>query len=250
MGGTGAGEIYLSGDGRLWDWDIFGTRCRPGFPVEQGLAYASPHQVNDMHDRSQQVVDEGFVIRTRQGARVETRTLDKGGFANVTFLGQYPLGLVDYADPASPVRVQLDAFSPFIPSDVPDSTYPATILSYTVENPSRETVECTVGGWMENATGIDLRNDTPIQLENAASKGPGYTALNLLLKEAALPQVPPPRHLTTSNPGSTTTGRRREMHSETSPRGWVKSSTAFHSRGSRASIWWTPICAAMQRRAS
>ena len=69
VGGIGAGEIYLSGDGRLWDWDIFGTLVRSGFQVENGEAYRFPHRVGDIHDQSQQVLDQGFVIRARQGPR-------------------------------------------------------------------------------------------------------------------------------------------------------------------------------------
>ena len=190
VGGIGAGEIYLSGDGRLWDWDVFGTRCRPGFPVEQGLAYRSPHKAGDARDSSQQILEQGFVIRTRQGEKVTTRTLDRDGFANIAFSGQYPIGSVDYRDPASPVCIHLDAFSPYVPSDLEDSSYPATILSYTVENTSREKVECTVGGWMENAAGIGLRNEVPISLDNTVSRHPGYTTLNFGMKK--LPSANPP----------------------------------------------------------
>jgi uncharacterized protein (DUF608 family) len=191
VGGIGAGELYLSGDGKLWDWDIFGTRCNPGFPVEQGLAYRAPHKVGDLNDPSQTVLEQGFVIRTKQGDKVDTRTLDKDGFSDVTFSGQYPIGSVTYSDPGSPVSVHLEAFSPYIPSNLSDSSYPATILSYTVENTSHEAVDCTLGGWMENAGGIGIRNQTPIVLDNTAVKNPGYAALNFTMKEAPIDGAPP-----------------------------------------------------------
>jgi non-lysosomal glucosylceramidase len=194
IGGIGAGELYLSGDGRLWDWDIFGTRCRPGFPVEQGAAYQFPHKVGDVQDPSQQVLDQGFVLRTKQGGKTDTRTLDKDGFSTVTFSGQYPIGSVDYSDAGSPTRVHLEAFSPYIPGDVEDSSFPATILNYTVENVSSDSIECTLGGWMENAAGIEMRNEGAIALKNEAVRTPGYTALNFTMKQAsadglAAPQV-------------------------------------------------------------
>jgi non-lysosomal glucosylceramidase len=182
VGGIGAGEIYLSGDGRLWDWDIFGARCEPGALLEQGAAYWAPHIVGDPHDPSQDVLDQGFAIRTRQNGKTDTRTLDKNGFSNITFSGQYPIGSVDYTDPGSPVHVHLEAFSPFIPSDVKDSSYPATILNYTVENTSTEKVDCTLGAWMENAAGFVVRNQGAIFLENSAAKGQGYTTLNFGMK--------------------------------------------------------------------
>jgi len=76
------------------------------------------------------------------------------------------------------VHVKLEAFSPFIPSNVEDSSYPATVLNYTVENTSREPVECTVGGWMENAAGIAVRNQGPIVLQNGVSHRRGFSTLN------------------------------------------------------------------------
>ncbi len=182
MGGIGAGEIYLSGDGRLWDWDIFGTRCQAGFPVEQGLAYKNPHLVRQANDGSQQVFDQGFVLRTVQGGKTDVRTLDKNGFSDVRFSGRYPVGTVDYRDPGSPVHVQLEAFSPFIPSSVEDSSYPATILKYTIENTSQDKVECTLGGWMENETGIKVRNIAPILLQNGTVEGKPYQAVNFSMK--------------------------------------------------------------------
>jgi hypothetical protein len=191
VGGIGAGELYLSGDGRLWDWDIFGTMCKPGFPVEQGLAYRAPHKAGDPADAAQIVIDQSFVIRTKQGDKVDTRTLDKTGFSSINFSGQYPVGSVTYSDPASPVRVHLDAYSPFIPSDVADSTYPATILTYTVENTSKDKVDCTIGGWMENATGIKVRKLAAIQLQNDAVQAKSYEALNCTMKISPSDLHPP-----------------------------------------------------------
>lgn len=191
VGGIGAGELYLSGDGRLWDWDIFGTLCKPGFPVEQGLAYRTPHAVGNPADAAQIVLDQGFVIRTKQGDKVDTRTLDKNGFSDVTFSGQYPVGSVNYTDPSSPVHVHLDAYSPFIPGDVADSSYPATILTYTIENTSKDPVECTIGGWMENATGIKVRKLGAILLDNTAAAGKSYQAVNYTMKLAPSDTRPP-----------------------------------------------------------
>jgi non-lysosomal glucosylceramidase len=177
IGGIGAGELYLSGDGRLWGWDIFNTRCVGGFPVELGLAYVSPHTVGDPADITQTLVEQGFVLRTKVGDKVDTRTLDKKGFADVEFSGQYPIGKVSYSDPACPVQVKLEAFSPYIPGSVKDSSYPATIFNYTLENTSADKVECTLGGWLENPIARTTRGLTPAILETKASRGVNYAML-------------------------------------------------------------------------
>ena len=192
VGGIGAGEIYLSGDGRLWDWDVFGTYVRPGFMVENGEAYQFPHKVGDTRDSSQQVLDQGFAIRTAQGSKTVTRMLDKSGFSDITFSGQYPIGSVEYSDPASPVRVHLEAFSPFIPSNVEDSTYPAVILNYTVTNSSAEPVDCMLGGWLENAVARESRHSVKVRLANAVSKTPNDTVLDCSAAQSSDNNLRPP----------------------------------------------------------
>jgi non-lysosomal glucosylceramidase len=178
IGGIGAGELYLSGDGKLWEWDIFGTRCSAGFPVENGAAYVHPHTVNAADDPFQTVVQQGFVLRTTSGGKTDTRTLDKDGFADVKFQGQYPIGTVDYADPACPVQVRLEGFSPYNPGSVKDSTYPATILSYTITNTSSAPVDCTLGGWLENAVALQTRAAGHVKLGAKADNLPGATLVS------------------------------------------------------------------------
>jgi non-lysosomal glucosylceramidase len=178
IGGIGTGELYLGGDGKLWEWDIFGTRCSAGFPVEGGAAYQFPHTANAPGDPFQTVVQQGFVLRTKSGGKVDTRTLDKDGFADVKFQGQYPIGYVDYADPASPVQVRLEAFSPYDPGSVADSGYPATILNYTLTNTSSAPVDCTLGGWLENAVAISTRSQGFVVLKANGSRTGHATVIN------------------------------------------------------------------------
>jgi len=150
VGGIGAGQLYLGGDGRLWHWDIFNTRMRPRFTVEQGAAYKNPPKQNDANDSDQYVLEQGFALRVCAAGESEVRTLDRRGFSDIEFMGQYPIGEVSYRDPAVPVTVELEAFSPFIPLKVEDSSYPTTILNYTISNNGNVPVEGALAGWLEN----------------------------------------------------------------------------------------------------
>ncbi len=144
VGGLCAGQLYLGGDGRLWLWDIFNQTPATEFTHWSGPHYAKPPEPFSP-------IEHGFALRIGPKANPRIVPLDRRGFRDVTFCGQYPVGRVDYADPDLPVRAQLEAFSPFVPLDFANSSLPATILEYTVENRSGETLEIELAGWIENA---------------------------------------------------------------------------------------------------
>jgi uncharacterized protein (DUF608 family) len=144
VGGIGAGQLYLGGDGKLWRWDIFNAHLPTGadryaHPTKTGLP-----------------IDQGFELRVVADGKTQTRTLDAVGFPDVSFLGQYPIGTIEYKDAGFPVAATLEAFSPFIPLNVDDSSLPATILRITLTNTSAAGVEATLAGWLQNAV---LAND-------------------------------------------------------------------------------------------
>ncbi|MHC5039329.1 MAG: GH116 family glycosyl-hydrolase [Planctomycetota bacterium] len=147
VGGIASGQLYLGGDGRLLYWDIFNRYINTGWGENSYRTWkpASP-------------VDQGFAIRVASGGKEQIRILDRRGFSKVTFVGEYPVGIVEYRDEAFPVRVTLKAFSPFIPLNVPDSSLPATVLQFTVENPGAAGVDVTLTGWLENAVGLFSRD--------------------------------------------------------------------------------------------
>ncbi|WP_182867967.1 GH116 family glycosyl-hydrolase [Rhodopirellula sp. JC639] len=160
VGGIGCGQLYLAGDGRLWLWDIFKCNYTRERGHGQRIAaftlgghYAHPVAAGEEYtNRNGADVAQGFEVRVRTSDRTITRTLDRQGFPDVTFRGEYPIGKVTYRDADVPVEVRLEAFSPFIPLAAKDSAIPATILSYTVTNPSQQPVEIDLGGWLQNAT--------------------------------------------------------------------------------------------------
>ncbi|HET6386106.1 MAG TPA: GH116 family glycosyl-hydrolase [Armatimonadota bacterium] len=158
VGGICAGSLYLGGDGKLWLWDIFNQnqlgilpRSVPwsGFGQERtvdavgGASYLAPHE-------PQSPLEQGFALKI--GGVV--RPVSAGGWEEVTFTGEYPLGVVDYSDPASPVAVTLTAYSPFIPLNADDSSLPVTICEFTVRNVSDRPVDAEMAGWLQNACSL------------------------------------------------------------------------------------------------
>jgi len=146
IGGICAGHLYLGGDGRLWHWDIFNLPQPPNFSDSGGPNYARP-------PKPASPIDQGFALKVTSAGQTHVRTLDSRGIdpRHIDFRGQYPMAFVDYRDPALPVSVALEAFSPFIPLNVPDSSLPATVMRFTVKNSGTAPVEVELAGWMENA---------------------------------------------------------------------------------------------------
>ena len=172
VGGLCAGQLYLGGDGKLWHWDVFNQVIGTG-----DGHYAHPPKPDEP-------LDQGFTVRVEIDGKAEERTLDRAGFPDVSFRGEYPIGKVDYKADGFPLSVRLEAFSPFIPLNVADSSLPATVLHFTVKNTGQATADVQLAGWLQNAVGphVDvsgarLRNrirtaKTHLFLECAAEAGP------------------------------------------------------------------------------
>jgi non-lysosomal glucosylceramidase len=139
VGGICAGQLYLGGNGKLWHWDVFNTRIGTG--VEH---YAKPLEATSP-------LEQGFVLRFVSGGKTQERPLDRNHWNDVSFVGEYPIGYVEYKDQASPLDVRLEAYSPFIPLNTDDSSLPATVMQFTVKNHSSAKVEAELAGWLENA---------------------------------------------------------------------------------------------------
>ena len=145
VGGIFCGQLYLSGDGRLWHWDVFNSPASTMVAAIFGEHYVTPF------DSTQTTVKQGFALKIGSGSSARFRQLDRHGFANVSFKGQYPIGVIEYGDPTSPVAVQLEAFSPFIPLNADDSGIPATIMEFRIRNVTDAPVDVEIAGWLQNS---------------------------------------------------------------------------------------------------
>ena len=148
IGGICAGLLYLGGDGKLWLWSVMNKEAE-GLLANgrDGLLYAHPlEQVSP--------VNQGFSLHITADEQSEIRPLDQTGWKDISFLGQYPVGVVNYRDPGTLVSVELQAYSPFIPLNTDDSSLPATVMSFTVKNSGERPVEVVLGGWMVNSVAL------------------------------------------------------------------------------------------------
>lgn len=161
VGGICAGQLYLGGDGRLWHWDLFNKHVGTG-----AGHYANPPAPDFP-------LEQGFAVRVGE----DVRTLDRSGFSDISFRGEYPIARVDYRDSRSPVQIALEAFSPYIPLNTEDSSLPATILQFTLRNAGGAAVEAEIGGWLENAVCLHTAGEGGLLRRNRVKRGSRLTLL-------------------------------------------------------------------------
>lgn len=159
IGGMGCGQLYLGGDGQLWHWDIF--KSNYGIDPEYGESmkhmatgdhYSSPIAQGEQYtNRNGADITQGFAIEIEQNGIKKSRYLNRKGFPNVSFRGEYPIGKVAYHDDSLPVDIDLEAFSPFVPLNEKDSSLPATVMSFKVTNRSKDATNIKLMGWLQNA---------------------------------------------------------------------------------------------------
>jgi uncharacterized protein (DUF608 family) len=142
VGGIGCGQLYLGGDGRLWLWDLFNQPCPSGFDASSGPHYARPLEP-----------DAGplafSLLVERRGGSTH---LDFGpsSFPTIEFRGTYPIGEVRYRSEKPALEVVLEAFSPFVPLELEDSSLPATLLAFRLCNRGAERLRLTLRGTLFN----------------------------------------------------------------------------------------------------
>ncbi|MCC6233306.1 MAG: hypothetical protein IT580_11725 [Verrucomicrobiales bacterium] len=194
VGGICCGTLYLGGDGRLWNWDVFNQKTEGVLPrrvswadvgmdfqtgdsairPRDGATYVKPAVQADS-----QAIAQGFAVRVQVGEKVQTRALDASAWPEVTFTGQYPVGTVRYLDDAFPVGVSLEAYSPFIPLRAEDSSLPATIFRFTVRNTGPTAAHVAIAGWLENATCFHSARPSDGQRVNEVRRRPGVTLVSM-----------------------------------------------------------------------
>ena len=183
LGGVGAGSISLGGRGELREWWIFNRPDKGNSPN-----YAFPAIWA-------QVAGRGTVARVLEARYLPPYEGPSGlGSANApglprlessVFTGEFPLARVDFDDAALPVKVALEAFTPFIPLDADESGLPVAVLRYRVTNPNTAAAQVSIVFSIENPVGADGATGRT----NEFKAGDGLAGL--LMKNPFLPAQDP-----------------------------------------------------------
>jgi non-lysosomal glucosylceramidase len=157
LGGVGSGSLALGGRGQLRDWEIF-NRPNKGFSPP----YAFPAiwiKAGDAKPITR--VLEARILPPYEGQDGLGSNNSPGlsRIATAEFTAQYPLAHLRFKDPSLPVKIELDAFSPFIPHDPDASGLPVAILRYRVSNPARSNTSVAISFSIDNPVKAPSRTD-------------------------------------------------------------------------------------------
>src|SRR3984885_11850481 len=148
LGGVAAGSLALGGRGQLRDWEIF-NRPNKGFSPQ----YAFPSiWIKSGNAEPVTRVLEARILPPFEGQDGLGANNSPGlsRIATAEFTAQYPLAHLLFKDPSLPVKIELDAFSPFIPHDPDASGLPVAILRYRVSNPATTSANVAISFSIEN----------------------------------------------------------------------------------------------------
>ena len=194
LGGIGAGQVAICGDGGLRQWQIlnninhaahvplsfFAVRAAKGKAKPRARALLSSARYEDEFEPAPLVSDHMVPPASRL-------LLDRlPGVEAIRFTGEYPVAGIEYSIPRLPIEVRLEAYSPFIPLDDEDSGLPAAIFHFTVANPTPNEIDASILMCQQNAVGWDdsaeidgVRNKSFGGNRNRIVRGPGLAAIEM-----------------------------------------------------------------------
>ncbi|MBV9229909.1 MAG: hypothetical protein JOZ18_11390 [Chloroflexi bacterium] len=195
LGGIGAGQIALGGDGGLRQWQIVNQINHQGFVPDSFFAlrtmYPEPplNEIRILQSREilERTEDHTPLVNDDYIPAEQRALLEKfKGVERTTFIGTYPFARIQYEDAALPVEVELEAYSPFVPLDAAASGLPAALFTFTLRNRWTHKIAGCIGAALQNAVGWDgltpiAGNRCPLYggNTNQVRRRAGYTALVL-----------------------------------------------------------------------
>lgn len=192
VGGIFTGTVYLGGDGRVWLWDIFNDNQSGIDPKSIDWKYDQQNSREVMSkDGSAYVqpaknirpLEQGFAFKIASSGKRIVKTMQADDWDEIVFEATYPIAKIHYIDHKLDIEITAEVFSPFIPLDENNSGLPCTVYSFSFRNRSKQTVEVSITGWLENKVSLKSAKAADIRI-NSCRKLNGATVLSSSIKSA------------------------------------------------------------------
>jgi non-lysosomal glucosylceramidase len=154
IGGIASGNITLGGRGNIAEMEIFNRPSKGKQPCMFNMLWVKQKDKNAILKIVEREIfppfTSGFGLSQEQFPGFSR-------FKEVDFTGEYPFANLQFKDDEVPLKVELEAYNPFIPLDVDNSSIPGAIFNWKIENTSNQELEFSMA--------FNLKN--PIKTRNA-----------------------------------------------------------------------------------
>ncbi|MCL3781043.1 hypothetical protein EMN47_11705 [Prolixibacteraceae bacterium JC049] len=182
VGGIAAGQLYVRGDGSLACWWIANNAYNTGYGIDHLLNFETaqgPWKVCYQTFEPFSYFRQGFNVKVEHDGKTYNKALNKTGFDNIGFIGEYPIATVLYEDKKEslPVKIEMEAYSPFIPLKARESANPATVLKFRLKNKSSKKAIVSLTGYLQNMVMADLKKKAKGKIRNQIKRIAGKQTL-------------------------------------------------------------------------
>ena len=168
LGGFGAGNVIIGGDGTLQQWLVVNqvreeTEAKADMP---GTFFAV--SANDGSGAHSFVLSAPTTYAATKPQKTSTskvphrcekwqveRLETLPGIKDISLKGQYPIAELNYDIVGFPVEVTMEAMTPCIPTATKESSLPAAVFTFTVKNPNAKAATVSLMQVQQNFVGWD-----------------------------------------------------------------------------------------------
>ena len=153
LGGIGTGNVSVGARGELRDWEIFNRPNKGNYlPYTFFSIWIKSAGSEPIAKILESKIEPPYELKGQGTKFVELPGLPR--FDSSTFRSEYPFVNVKLLDEEIPLIVELEAFTPFIPLNIDDSSIPGTIIRYRIKNILDKKVEVSIAGSLANVIGL------------------------------------------------------------------------------------------------
>jgi non-lysosomal glucosylceramidase len=185
IGGIGTGTISLGGRGDLRDWELVNRPAKGYAPQNSFFALYCENAGKTIARCIEGPIDP-MLFEGSSGSPIRNHGLPR--FRRCNFAAAYPLGQVLVSDDDVPLRVRIEAFNPFIPSDTDASGIPVVALRFVLINPTSSPINASVCGSVENFIGWDGGGGKAIKGFNEYREKTGWRVRGVYMQSAGVPK--------------------------------------------------------------
>lgn len=163
LGGVGAGQLALGGDGSLRQWQLFNLPNHIAhvpdtfFAIRAWSRHCEPVarvlQSGEFYDTPFTPVPSVTDHLIPRACRDLMQAAP--GVESIRFTAAYPAAVLEYLDGSLPVKVELEAFTPLVPLDPEQSGIPVALFRFNLQNNGNGPVQGHLLGTLQNAVGYD-----------------------------------------------------------------------------------------------